>query len=128
MLLHAHSGIRYLVLLAGVLVIGYALWGLLGRRPYDKTMRILAAAFTGTVDLNVLLGFAMLVSRPFYPQLIGHIVTMVLAAVVAHIVPIVMRRRPVAERTYTPHLVSTVIVLALVVVGIGAIFRPVLAF
>ena len=126
MLLQAHSGFRYLVLLTGLLVIGYALWGAATKRPYDKRMRILAAVFTGFVDLTVLLGFALVITGVFYAQLGGHIVMMVLAAVVAHIVPMVMKRRPMKERTWLPHAVGTAVVLALVVAGIMAIQRPIL--
>ena len=128
MLIHAHSGIRYLVLAAALWVIGYAAFGLVTRRQYGKGMRISSAVFTGLVDLSVLLGIVLLLTRPFYPQLAGHIATMVLAAVVAHVVPLALRRRPLAERTYTPHLVGTAVVLALVVMGIMAIGRPVLGF
>ena len=50
---------------------------------------------------------------------------MVLAATVAHVVSAVMKRRPVAERTYMPHIVGTLVVLALVFAGIIAIGRPI---
>lgn len=126
MLLNAHSGFRYLVFLAGILVIGYATYALATKRSYDQTMRILGAAFTGLVDLTVLLGVAALLAGTFYPQLGGHIVTMVLAAVVAHVVSYVMKRRPPEERTFAPHIVGTLIVLALIVTGIMAIGRPVI--
>ncbi len=125
MLFFAHSGLRYLVLLAGVLVLGYAGYGQATKREYDKTMRILAAVFTGAIDLTVLFGVAHLLTGAFYPQLSGHIASMVLAAVVAHIVSAVMKRRPVAERTFLPHIVGTLVVLALVVAGIMAIGRPI---
>lgn len=126
MLLQAHSGLRYLVLLVGVAVIGYALFGLATKRPYDKTMRILGAAFTGLIDLTILLGFAnILFGIGFYPQLGGHIVMMVLAAVVAHAVSAVMKRRPPEQRTWMPHVVGTAVVLAMIVAGILAIGRPI---
>ena len=126
MLLYAHSGFRYLVLLAGILVIGYATYGLATKRSYDPTMRVLGATFTGLVDLTALLGFATLLAGTFYPQLGGHIVTMVLAAVVAHVVSYVMKRRPPEARTFVPHLVGTLIVLGLIATGIMAIGRPVI--
>lgn len=125
MLLSAHSGLRYLVLLLGVLVIAYAAYGMVTKQPYDKRMRILAAAFTGTLDLTVLLGLAHLFTSRFYPQLGGHIVMMVLAVAVAHVVSVVVRRRPPEQRTYAPHLVATLIVLAIVSFGIVAIGRPI---
>lgn len=125
MLLEAHSGLRYLVLLTGLVVIGYALYGLATKRTYDKTMRILGAVFTGVLDLTVLLGFANLFTGTFYPQLGGHIVMMVLAAAVAHVVSAVMRRRPPEQRTWMPHVVGTAIVLAMIAAGIMAIGRPI---
>ena len=125
MLLNAHSGFRYLVLLMGLIVIGYAAFGMATNRPYDKTMRILASSFTGVLDLTVLLGLAHLFTSTFYPQLGGHIAMMVLAVAVAHIVSVVVRKRPLEQRTYAPHLVSTLIVLGLVSAGILSIGRSI---
>jgi len=125
MLLYAHSGLRYLVLLTGLLVIGYAAFGMVTKRTYDKTMRILAAAFTGLIDLTALVGVGYLFSGVFYPQLGGHIVTMVLAVILAHIVSAVMKRRPPEQRTYAPHVVGTAIVLGMIAVGILSIGRSI---
>ena len=125
MLFYAHSGLRYLVLLMGIVVLAYAAHGLATKREYDTRMRALSAAFTGLVDLTVLVGFANLFTGTFYPQLGGHIVMMILAAVVAHIVHGVMKRRPDDQKSFTPHLVGTVAVLGLVAAGILAIGRPI---
>lgn len=125
MLFYAHSGFRYLVLLTGALVILYALWGVVSKRPYDKTMRVLSLLFTMSIDLTALLGLSYLFVGTFYPQLGGHIVTMILAVIVAHVVSAVMKRRPVEERTYMPHVVGTAIVLGLVATGIIAIGRSI---
>ena len=126
MILAAHSGFRYLVLLLGIVVIGYALYGVATKRPYDKTMRILSAAFTGVLDLTALVGLATLMfGVSFYPRLSGHIVMMIFAVVIAHVISVVMKRRPVEERTYMPHVVGTVIILALLSAGIMAIGRPI---
>jgi heme A synthase len=126
MVLMAHSGFRYLVLLVGVVVIAYAAWGMATKREYDKTMRVLSAVFTGMVDLTALLGLAMILTGTFYPQLGGHIVMMVLAVAVVHVVSAVMKRRPPEQRTYTPHVVGTLIVLAIISSGILAIGRPII--
>lgn len=125
MLLQAHSGIRYLVLLAGLAVVAYALHGMLTGRDYDTRMRVLSAVFTGLIDLMILLGVALLFTGMFYPQLGGHIVTMVLASAVAHIVHGVMKRRPPEQRSYAPHLVGAVVALGLIAAGIVAIGRPI---
>lgn len=124
MLFYAHSGIRYLALLFGVAVLVWALYGALAKRPYDKPMRILAGLFAGTLHLQILLGLGMVMTGRFYPQLIGHIFMMVFAAVAAQVVPSVMRRRPDEERTYWPHVVGTLVALALVYGGVAAIQRP----
>jgi uncharacterized membrane protein YidH (DUF202 family) len=117
-----HSGVRYLVLLLGVLALGYALYGIVTRRPYDQTMRKLAGLFSVSLQINVLIGLALLFTgTSFYAQLGSHVLAMVAAAVVAQIVPSVMRRRPMEERTYPPHLVNLVVALALVVVGVLSI-------
>jgi hypothetical protein len=125
MLLDAHSGARYLVLILGVAVIAYAGYGMATRRPYDKTMRILASSFTMSLDLTLLFGLGVVFTGTFYPALGGHILTMVLAVAVAHIVSVVIRKRPLEQRTYAPHLVSTIIVLALIAVGAMAIGRSI---
>jgi 4-amino-4-deoxy-L-arabinose transferase-like glycosyltransferase len=121
LLYHAHSGVRYLVLLAGFAVLAYTVYALLTRRPYDQLMRRLGGAFAGLVHLQVLLGIGVLFTGRFYPALGGHIVLMVFAAVAAQTVPSVMRRRPMDERTFFPHLIGTLAALALIVAGILAI-------
>jgi drug/metabolite transporter (DMT)-like permease len=125
MLLHAHSGFRYLVLLMALVVILYAAYGIATKREYDRQMRTLSALLTAALDLTVLLGFATIFAGTFYPQLGGHIVMMVLATAVAHVVHGVMKRRPDDQRSFAPHLVGTAIVLGMVVAGIMAIGRPV---
>ena len=46
---------------------------------------------------------------------------MIGAAVVAQIVPSVMRRRPMEERTFMPHVVNVAAALALMIFGILSI-------
>ena len=48
MLLHAHSGFRYLVLLMALVVILYAAYGIATKREYDRQMRILSALLTAS--------------------------------------------------------------------------------
>lgn len=126
MLLQAHSGFRYLVLLMGIVMIAYAAYGLMTKAEYGTQVRVLSGIFTGILDLTVVLGFLNLFAgRGFYPQLGGHIVMMTLAAVLAHVIHGVMKRRPPEAQTFMPHLVGTLIVLLCVVGGILAIGRPI---
>lgn len=125
MLLYAHSGFRYLVILLGLAVIGYALRGVITKAPFDNRMRVLGGVFAMTMDVTVLLGLALLFGRPFAPYLIGHIVTMIFAAGAGHVVPSVMKRRPMEERTYMPYVVGTAVALGLVVAGLAAMGAPI---
>jgi len=126
MLLEAHSGVRYLILLAGLSVALYALYGIVARRPYNETVRKMAAAFAGLLHLQVLLGLSLLITGQFYPALTGHLMMMVFAAAAAQIVPSVMRRRPVEERSYLPFLVGALAALGLIFGGVTAIGRTLL--
>lgn len=120
-----HSHTRYLVLLVGVLVVLYALFGLVTRRRFDKFGLTLARVFAGVMDLQILLGIVTLVTRSFFPALIGHITMMVAAAAVAHLAAVRLKRTPEAERGYGTLLATGLIPLALIIGGILAIHRAI---
>ena len=126
MLFAAHSGLRFLVLLAGLFVVLYALVGHFGKREYSAAMARLATVFAGLLHLQVLIGFVMLFTRPFYNSIIGHLFLMLMAAAAAQLTSSVVKRRPQEEKSYGPHLVGAVVALALVATGIIAIGRGVL--
>lgn len=126
MLLHAHSGVRYLVLLAGLIAVLYAAVGLFGRRPYDRGGRITMQTFVVLLDVQLLLGLLLVFSRPYYPALAGHIVMMVLAAGTAHAASSVNRRRPIERKSWALQLGAAVLALVFIIGGILAIGRPVL--
>ena len=123
--LNAHSGLRYLILLAGVLTVFYAMYGAVAGRSYDKGMRILASSFVGTIHLQLLLGLALIFSGRFQPALTGHIFMMLFAAAAAQIPVSVMRRRPEEAKSYLPHGVGAIVALGLIAAGILAIGRPI---
>lgn len=125
-LFHAHSGLRYLVLLAGVLALGYSLVAMLRSRPWDRPGRILLASFVGLLDLQVLIGLVLVFVRIFYPALWGHLVMMVLAAVVAHIAAGINKRRPLEARSHLVAVLGSAGALILIVGGIAAISRSIL--
>jgi vacuolar-type H+-ATPase subunit I/STV1 len=121
---NAHSGLRYLVLLAGVLALAYFAFGLATKRPFDKGGRILGSSFAGLLHLQVLLGILVLVTRGYYPALIGHIVMMVLAAGTAQACMSVNRRRP--KPAFVLPLVGVVLALVFIAGGVMAIGRGLL--
>ena len=125
MLFHAHSGLRYLVLLAAVLAIGALVYGLATGRPLRAT-RALTAAFTGLLDLQVLLGIAMVIGGVMYDALTGHLVMMVLAVVAAHGASIMANRAATEHKERVIRLVGILLALCLIAGGIMAIGRGVL--
>jgi hypothetical protein len=127
-LLHtAHWAVRYLVLLAALAAALLALLGWSRAAAHQiRHERLAMTAFVGFLDVQLLLGLLLLLSWPYYPMLIGHIVMMVLAAAVAHAGSIVARRREPARSGSPIRLAAVCLALVLVVGGIMAIQRPVL--
>lgn len=121
-LYHAHSSVRYLVLLLAIVVIAFAVHGYLTRRATGKGDRISMGAFTGLIDLQVLLGVGLIAMGIFYGALMGHLMMMILAAVAAHAAS-VMARRAEGQRAHAIRLAGVVLALVLIVGGIMAIGR-----
>lgn len=88
-------------------------------------MRKLGSLFAMAMHTQILIGVGVLFTGRFTPAVTGHVLMMLFAAAVAQVVPSVMRRRPPESRSYIPYLVSTAIALALIVIGIMALGRPV---
>lgn len=123
-LFYLHSGLRYLVLLVGLVAVVYFASGLATQRPVGKPVRILGSSFAGLLDTQVLLGLVLLGSGwPFYPALWGHLSMMVLAAVLAHVLLVVNRRR--AQPGWLLPLMAVGGALLLILGGILAIGRNV---
>lgn len=123
---YAHSGLRYLVLLMGLVVMLHAAFRLARGHGYNDVARRLAAIFSGVVDVQVLLGIILVITRPFYPALIGHIILMLSAAVVAHLPLAINTRRIASERSIALQLALTGLALLLMTAGILAIGRGIM--
>lgn len=124
MLYHAHSGLRYLVLLLAVAAIVALGMAVASGRP-GKAARILPAAFTGTLDLQVLLGIVLVISGIYYDALVGHLVMMVLAVAAAHGSSVMAKRAGDERRAARIRLIGVAVALLLIVGGIMAIGRGV---
>ncbi|HET7229382.1 MAG TPA: hypothetical protein VFJ16_05235 [Longimicrobium sp.] len=120
---HAHSGLRYLVLIAGVVALIVMAMGAFGQRPFGKPSRISLAAFSGLLDLQILLGIVMVVLGCFYGALMGHLMMMIVAAVALHGLSVYARKQADPRRAHTIGLVGVVLAVALIVGGISAIGR-----
>ncbi len=124
-LFHAHSGLRYLILLAGLLSLGYSLAVGFRGQEWGKPGRILLSGFVGLMDLQILMGVTLIFVRAFFPALWGHLTMMILAAVVAHVSLAMNKRRPPERRAYFAILGSAVPLL-LIAAGIMAIGRSII--
>jgi len=125
-LFNAHSGLRYLILLFGVLTLVYSIYGIISGKTYDSKMRILASSFAGFMHLQLFLGLTLIMLGYFEPRVAGHIFPMVLAAAVGQIPVSIMRRRPLEQKTYLPHGVGALLALVFIVLGLKAMGIPIL--
>lgn len=123
--LNAHSGMRFLVMLLGVMTAVYAIAGMLRKTPVDKTAMTLLRVFTVLLDVQIVLGILTLIFRGFYGALMGHIIMMIAAAAVAHLGSARLKKAEPAARGYGLLLASSVIPLALMIAGILAIQRAI---
>jgi hypothetical protein len=127
-LLYLHSWLRWLILLAAfALVIRLAL-GLAQKSAFGKSARILTSAFSGLMDLQVLLGVIQLVvGWQTYTALAGgfpltqieHMTVLLLAAVAAHL-PSRWKNLPDALR-YRNGLIVAAGVILMIVVGVSTL-------
>ena len=114
-----HSWLRYAVLLLGLLAFGYALWGALGRRPYQKLMWDLASGFAISLHVQIVLGFLLIFTNRFFSGPLGlHMVLTMVAAALAQMTYSANRRRPREERSYGTHVWGVGLALSLVLAGI----------
>ena len=114
-----HSWLRYAVFLTGLAAFGYALWGMLGKRPYQKLMWDLASAFAVCLYIQVVLGFLLIFTYRFFSGTLGlHMIFSMVAAALAQMTYSANRRRPREEREYGIHVIGVGLAMALVVAGI----------
>jgi hypothetical protein len=123
MLFYAHSGLRFLVLVAAVIAAAVLLWKWRSGVPFDGQSRAATAVFMGTLDLQVVLGILTVLVRPWYGALIGHLVMMIAAAAAAHAITAYGRKQADAKRAHIVSFVGVVLALLLILGGIMAI-RP----
>lgn len=121
---YAHSGLRYLVLLAGLAALVALAYGMITRRS-PGAARGLTAAFTGLLDLQIVLGLVLVAMGIFYGALMGHLTMMLLAAIAAHVGSRLAKRAADERGATAMRLGGVVVALVLIVGGIMAIGRSV---
>jgi hypothetical protein len=125
-LYHAHSGLRYLVILAALAALVALGYGLSTGRGVKRAFT-LAALFTGVLDLQILLGIGLVIGGIFPDIVIGHFVMMVIAAGVTHGSGIIGRRSTTERREVIVRLCGITLALLIIAGGIMALGRGVLS-
>ncbi len=120
-LFQAHSGVRWLVVLATVVAIIAILIGLFQNRPYDGFAKRFMTIFVRAVEIQWLLGLIVLIAFGVegagYRW--GHAALMTVAVVVAHL-DMPFRRRPDNVR-YLVSLAVIIVTLVIVFAGVAAL-------
>lgn len=124
-LFHAHSGLRYVVLLAGLLSLAFSLTAAIRGDEWNGAGRVLLSIFVAVLDLQALMGLILIFVRAFYTALWGHLGMMIVAAVVAHVALALNKRRPPERQTHWLAVAGAGLALILIVGGIMAIGRPI---
>lgn len=117
----AHSGTRYLILLVGVIALLWFVWGLGAKRPFSRPAPAMFAVFVGLLDLQALMGIVLLIGGRRPPGIWGHVACMILAVTLAH----AMKKSSSGSAGYGRPLLGVAGALALLLVGILAIGRPI---
>lgn len=121
----AHSGLRYLVLLAGIAALLYFAYAGFANKGNRKTGRSIGAAFCGLLDLQIVLGLVLVATGLFYGALMGHLFMMIIAAVVAHGAMVLGRNQEDESKGNKVRFAGVLVTLLLIVAGIMSIGRDV---
>lgn len=116
--LEIHGLVRWLVaVVAMVAIIKFAL-GWRRQMPYTAADRGIMSAYTGLLDLNLLLGLILFFSLGGFPMpRIEHASTMIAAIVVVHLSAI-WRKSDDAAKVFRNNLIVVVISFALIIVAV----------
>jgi len=118
MLMTIHGELRWLVVLAAIIVIIKFLIGWLGKREYTSLDQKLLLAFTILLDINVLLGLIILFfGGGFTGPRLEHATTMILAVIAAHMTAI-WRRSADSSLKFRNQLLMVVLAVILVIFGV----------
>lgn len=117
-LITIHGEVRWLVVLAAVVVIIKFLIGWLGKRNYASVDRTLLTVLTILLDINVLLGLVILLfGGGFTGPRLEHATTMILAAIAAHMTAI-WRKSSDSSLKYRNQLFMVLLAVVLVIFGV----------
>lgn len=124
-LFSAHSGLRYLVLLAALAAILALAYSVATGRSI-RTARILANSFAGLLDLQIVLGIGLVMGGIYTDAVTGHLMLMLLAAIVTHAAFVVGQKMSNDRREVAIRLGGIVLALVVIAAGIMAIGQSIL--
>jgi len=118
-LLEIHSGLRWIIVVIGIVAVIRFLIGMARKDEFSKIDRGLSSGFSGLMDLQATLGLLYLFitgfgGAGFPPYRIEHTVTMLIAAVVAH-APSIFKK---ATNRHTVALASVLGAMILIVISV----------
>lgn len=121
-LVMAHSGIRYLVVLVGIIAVLYAAYGLIARPAWSSAANYVHLAFSWVVRINFLLGAILWVWGQAWTRGIALAVThplLMIAAVALTEMLMVRRKKASGDRdTWRLFLAGTGLPLLFILVGV----------
>ena len=120
---YAHSGLRYLVLLAALAALVLLARGLSGSRPYDRPARMATGIYTGTLHLQVLLGFLLVILGRWYPAVMGHLIMNMVAVAAVTVLGAWAKRAADGKLAYKYAFAGVAVSLLLLFAGIASIGR-----
>ncbi len=121
-LLYTHSGFRWLIVIAAIAALAIFGYGWLAKKTFPKLGRILPAAYSGLLDMQVLIGLIFMVWTGFtgagFPLYrIEHMIVLIFAAVVAHLPSRWMKAEK--ENLYLNIFLAILASLVLIYVGVA---------
>jgi hypothetical protein len=118
-LLTFHGEVRWLVATVGLVAAARFAWGAWGRAAYGKLDRVLMAAFTGLLDLNLVLGLILLfgLGGGLFGRRTEHVSMMALAVATAHL-PALWKGSEDDPRKFRNNLIVVIVVLVLAVTAV----------
>ena len=117
--LEIHGLVRWLMALIVIVAIVKFAMGWLRNMPFTSADRGIMSAYTGLMDLNLLLGLILLfgLGGGFPMHRIEHATTMIIAAVVAHLSAI-WKKSDDAAKKFRNYLIVVVVSIVLIVMAV----------
>ena len=134
-LLHTHNVTRWIVLIAAVVALAFALMGRFGKQPFGKQHRTANLVFVSSMDLQLVLGLLLYFVSPLVQAglanmsatmadtalrffVVEHATYMIVAVALAHVGSVMVRRAKSDGAKHTRTLIWFGLSLVVVLAGI----------